>query len=135
MSKCCVGDLDHFTLLVRQTRQESRRFLLQRSDFRTIRLLTLWECFANHSESKSESQCWSHEDFALRAYCATDMDNAARAANEGHMRVHKNRQPFCLNLEADMTTGIEPDPASDSKRETREVGVCTIGNMCCTNAG
>ena len=31
-------------------------------------------------------------------------------ANESHMRVHENRQPFGLNLEAEMTTGIGPDP-------------------------
>src|SRR6202162_1246789 len=51
------------------------------------------------------------------------------------MRVHENRQPFGLNLEAEMATGIEPDPASDSKRETREVDVCTAGNTRGPNAG
>src|SRR5258707_7863167 len=34
-----------------------------------------------------------------------------------------------------MTTGIEPDPASDSKRKTREVEVSAARNMCGTDTG
>src|SRR5437868_682469 len=86
-------------------------------------------------ESKSESQYGPPEDFTLRTYRAADVNDASRAANESHIRVHQERQPFGLNLEAEMATGIEPDPASDSKRETREVDVCTAGNVCGTNAG
>src|SRR6266404_1777517 len=62
------------------------------------------------------------------------MNNATPAANENHLGVREDRQPFCLNLEAEVATGIEPDSASDSKRETREVEVCTTGNMCSSHA-
>jgi len=51
------------------------------------------------------------------------------------MRVRKNWQPFGLNLEAEMTTGIEPDPASESKRKTREVEIATTRNMGGADAG
>ena len=84
---------------------------------------------------ESESQYRPHEDFTLRTCRASGVNDATRTANESHIRVHENRQPFSLNLEGEMATGIEPDPASDSKRETREADVCTAGNMCTTNAG
>lgn len=45
------------------------------------------------------------------------------------MRVHKNRHPFCLNLESDVSTGIQPNPAADSERETREVEACAMGDV------
>jgi hypothetical protein len=62
------------------------------------------------------------------------MNDATSATNESHLGVGKNRQPFRLNLETEMATGIEPDSASNSKRETREVEVCT-GNVCRSQAG
>jgi len=49
------------------------------------------------------------------------------------MRICENRYPLGLNLEAKMAAGIEPDAASDSERETREV--VTAGNMGSTHAG
>ena len=38
-----------------------------------------------------------------------------------------------MNLEAEMATGIEPGPASESKRETRGVEIGASGNMGGTN--
>jgi hypothetical protein len=67
------------------------------------------------SALESESQHRAHEDLTLRTCCAAGVNNATPAANESHVRVHENRQPFGLNLEADMATGIKPDPGSDSK--------------------
>src|ERR1700758_2580779 len=63
------------------------------------------------------------------------MSLAASPANESDLRVCKDWQPFGLDLETEMATGIEPDPASDSKRETREVEVCATGNMRDSHAG
>src|SRR5262249_24692830 len=86
-------------------------------------------------EIESEPQYRSRQNFALRSESAADMNNATPAANENHLGVRKNRQPFSLDLEAEMATGIEPDSAPDSKRETREVDICTTGNMGGTHAG
>ena len=63
------------------------------------------------------------------------MNNAARAANESHVGVRIDWQPFGLNLEAEMATGVEPDTASDSKRKTRKVDVRTARNVSGTDAG
>jgi len=83
---------------------------------------------------KSESQNRACEDFPLGSCSAPDMNNATSAADERHLGVRKDRQPFRLDLETEMATGIEPDSASDSKREARKVEVCT-GNMGGSDAG
>lgn len=66
-------------------------------------------------EIKSESQYRARQGFALGSQGVADMNNATPTTNESHLGVRKNRQPFCLHLEAEMATGIEPDSAPDSK--------------------
>jgi len=83
---------------------------------------------------ESESQYRSRKDFALRDCTTAYVHDATAAANDNHRGIRKNRQPFSLNLEAEMVTDIEPDSASDSKRKAREADICSTGNTCGTHA-
>jgi hypothetical protein len=86
-------------------------------------------------QNPSESKYWPRQHFSLGSCSSTDVNNATSTANKRHFRICNNRQPFCLNFETEMATGVESDSAPNSKGETYEAEIRATGNVRSPDAG